>query len=161
MTLRQFHNGCCTLCFKEHFTQKNHFALFASNWLVTVCYLTHFTPQHSLRPEMFFSLEHFGPQPPLPPWNTLLLRTFYSFAYFAPWNTLLPQIFAMPWLTYIPNIQQRIKIFYSKVGLRVLFHIPISHHGQMNSKEQNVLRSKVFQGGKCVEEQSVPGSKRC
>ena len=61
MTLRQFHNGCCTLCFKEHFTQKNHFALFALNWLVTVCYLTHFTQQHTLHPEMFFSLEHFGP----------------------------------------------------------------------------------------------------
>ena len=157
MTLRQLHNGWRTLCFKEHFTQKNHFALFASNWLVTVCYLTHFIPQHTftLPPEMFFSLEHFGPQPPLPPRNTLLLRTFYSLAYFAPWNTLLPQIFAMPWLTYIPNIQQRIKIFYSKVGLRVLFHIPISHHGQMNSKDHNVLRSKLFQGDKGVEKDSV------
>ena len=90
---------------------------------------------------MFFSLEHFGPQPPLPPRNTLLLRTFYSLAHFAPWNTLLPKIIATPWLTYIPNIQQRIKIFYSKVGLRVLFYIPISHHGQMNSKDHNVLRS--------------------
>ena len=52
-------------------------------------------------------------------------------------------------------------MFYSKVGLRVLFHIPISHHGQMNSKDHNVLRSKVFQGEKGVEEQSVPGSQRC
>ena len=62
---------------------------------------------------------------------------------------------------WLKGVYKEIKIFYSKVGVRVLFYIPISHHGQMNSKEQNVLRSKVFQGGKCVEEQSVPGSKRC
>ena len=57
-----------TSCSKEQF---------ASNWLVTVCSKTHFTPQHTLPPGMFFFLEHFAPQPPLLP------RTFFSLAQFA------------------------------------------------------------------------------
>ena len=34
----------------------------ASNWLVTVCSLTHFTPQHTLPPGVFSSPAHFAPQ---------------------------------------------------------------------------------------------------
>ena len=45
-------------CWKEQF---------ASNWLVTVCSITHFTPQHTLPTGIFFSLEHSAPQPPLLP----------------------------------------------------------------------------------------------
>ena len=33
--------------------------------------------------------------------------------------------------------------------------------GAKCSREEMVLRSKGFQGAKCVEKQSVPGSKRC
>ena len=76
----------------------------ASNWLVTVCSLTHFTPQHTLPTGIFFYLEHSAPQPLLLPRtlfssaqfaseHTLLLSPLYSLAHFAPWNTLLPGIF--------------------------------------------------------------------
>ena len=86
-------------CSKEQFT---------SNWLITVCSLTHFTPQHTLPTGIFFSLEHFAPQPPLLPrtlfssaqfasQHTLLLSPLYSLAHFAPWNTLLPGIFWSKW----------------------------------------------------------------
>ena len=89
-----------TLCI-VNFCSKEQFA---SNWLVTVCSLTHFTPQHTLPTGIFFSLEHFAPQPPLLPrtlfssaqfasQHTLLLSPLYSLAHFAPWNTLLPGIF--------------------------------------------------------------------
>ena len=44
----------------------------------------------------------------------------------------------------------RFLIFYSKIGVRVLFYILISHYGQMNSKEHNMLKSKEFQEGKGV-----------
>ena len=80
-----------TSCSKEQF---------ASNWLVTVCSLTHFTPQHTLPPGMFFSLEHFAPQPPLLPrtlfssaqfasQHPLLLKTPCSSTHFAPQHTVL------------------------------------------------------------------------
>ena len=80
-----------TSCSKEQF---------ASNWLVTVCSLTHFTPQHTLPPGMFFSSAQFASQHPLLPktpcssthfasQHTLLLRTLCSSAYFASKNTLL------------------------------------------------------------------------
>ena len=73
---------------------------FASNWLVTVCSLTHFTPQHTLPPGMFFSSAQFAYQHPLLPktpcssthfasQHTLLLRTLCSSAHFASKNTLL------------------------------------------------------------------------
>ena len=120
-----------TLCFKEHFTPRNTLLL------NTLCFLT-----------------------PFAPWNTLLLRTLCSLTPFAPWNTLLLRIFSMPWFAYMPNTIF-FWHFYSKVQVWVLFPTPISHYGQMNTKEHNVLRSKVFQGAKCSEEQSVPGSKRC
>ena len=63
-----------TSCSKEQF---------ASNWLVTVCFLTHFTPQHTLPTGIFFFLEHFTPQPPLLP------RTLFSSAQFASQHPLL------------------------------------------------------------------------
>ena len=80
-----------TSCSKEQF---------ASNWLVTVCSLTHFTPQHTLPPGMFFSSAQFASQHPLllktpcssthfASQHTLLLRTLYSSAHFASKNTLL------------------------------------------------------------------------
>ena len=80
-----------TSCSKEQF---------ASNWLVTVCSLTHFTPQHTLPPGMFFSSAQFAPQHPLllktpcssthfASQHTLLLRTLCSSAHFASKNTLL------------------------------------------------------------------------
>ena len=80
-----------TSCSKEQF---------ASNWLVTVCSLTHFTPQHTLPPGMFFSSAQFASQHPLLPktpcssthfasQHTLLLRTLCSSAHFASKNTLL------------------------------------------------------------------------
>ena len=56
---------------------------FASNWLVTVCFLTHFTPQHTLPTGIFFFLKHFTPQPPLLP------RTLFSSAQFASQHPLL------------------------------------------------------------------------
>ena len=94
-----------TLCI-VNFCSKEQFA---SNWLVTVCSLTQFTPQHTLPTGIFFSLEHFAPQPPLLPrtlfssaqfasQHTLLLSPLYSLAHFAPWNTLLPGIFWSKWL---------------------------------------------------------------
>ena len=103
---------------------------------------------------------------------TLVPRTFYSLAYFTPWNTLLPQIFAMPWLTYIPNIQQRIEIFTLKLDSEscfiYLFHIMVKWipriimcWGAKCSREKRVLRSKVFQGAKGVGEQSVLRGKEC
>ena len=80
-----------TSCSKEQF---------ASNWHVTVCSLTHFTPQHTLPPGMFFSSAQFASQHPLLPktpcssthfasQHTLLLRTLCSSAHFASKNTLL------------------------------------------------------------------------
>merc|ERR1712051_768766 len=63
-----------TSCSKEQF---------ASNWLVTVCSLTHFTPQHTLPPGIFFSSAHFASQ------HTLLQRTLYSLEHFTPQHTLL------------------------------------------------------------------------
>ena len=56
---------------------------FASNWLVTVCILTHFAPQHTLPTGISFSMEHFTPQPPLLP------RTLFSSAQFASQHPLL------------------------------------------------------------------------
>ena len=84
-----------TFCSKEQFP---------SNWLVTVCFLTHITPQHTLPPGIFFSLEHSTPKPPLllrtlfspaqfASQHTLLLSPLYFIAHFASWNTLLPGIF--------------------------------------------------------------------
>ena len=80
-----------TSCSKEQF---------ASNWLVTVCSLTHFTPQHTLPPGIFFSSAQFASQHPLllktpcssthfASQHTLLLRTLCSSAHFASKNTLL------------------------------------------------------------------------
>ena len=80
-----------TSCSKEQFT---------SNWLLTVCSLTHFTPQHTLPPGMFFSSAQFATQHPLflktpcssthfASQHTLLLRTLCSSAHFASKNTLL------------------------------------------------------------------------
>ena len=80
-----------TSCSKEQF---------ASNWHVTVCSLTHFTPQHTLPPGMFFSSAQFASQHPFllktpcssthfASQHTLLLRTLCSSAHFASKNTLL------------------------------------------------------------------------
>ena len=80
-----------TSCSKEQF---------ASNWLVTVCSLTHFTPQHTLPPGMFFSSAQFASQHSLLPktpcslthfasQHTQLLSTLCSSAHFASKNTLL------------------------------------------------------------------------
>ena len=85
-----------TLCI-VNFCSKEQFA---SNWLVTVCSLTHFTPQHTLPPGMFFSSAQFASQHPLllktpcssthfASQHTLLLRTLCSSAHFASKNTLL------------------------------------------------------------------------
>ena len=90
-TLLKTHTLLVTFCSKEQF---------ASNWLVTVCSLTHFTPQHTLPPGMFFSSAQFASQHPLLPktpcssthfasQHTLLLRTLCSSAHFASKNTLL------------------------------------------------------------------------
>ena len=76
----------------------------SSNWLVTVCSLTHFTPQHTLPTGIIFSLEHSASKPSLLPrtlfssaqfasQHTLLLSPLYLLVHFAPWNTLLPGIF--------------------------------------------------------------------
>ena len=80
-----------TSCSKEQF---------ASYWLVTVFSLTHFTPQHTLPPGMFFSSAQFASQHSLLPktpcssthfasQHTRLLRTLCSSAHFASKNTLL------------------------------------------------------------------------
>ena len=127
-----------TLCSSAHCAPQNTLLL------STLCFKEHFTPWNTLLLNTLCFKEHFTPR------NTLLLRTFYSLAHFAPWNTLILKIFAMPWFTNIPNTIF-FEICYSIVQVWVLFHTPISHHGQMNSKEQNVSRSKVFHGGKCVE----------
>ena len=94
---------------------------FASNWLVTVCSVTHFTSQHTLPPGIFFSLKHSAPQPSLlprtlfssaqfasqhplllktpcssahfVPQQPLVLSTLYSLAHFAPWYTFFPRIY--------------------------------------------------------------------
>ena len=137
-----------TLCFSAHSAPQNTLLL------STLCFKEHFTPRNTLLLNTLCFLTPFAP------WNTLLLRTLCSLTPFAPWNTLLLRIFSMPWFTYMPNTIF-FWHFYSKVQVWVLFHTPISHYGQMNTKEHNVLRSKVFQGAKCSEEQSVPGSKRC
>ena len=102
--------------------------------LITPCFSAHSAPQNTLLLSTLCFKEHFTPR------NTLLLRTFYSLAHFAPWNTLILKIFAMPWFTNIPNTFF-FEICYSIVQVWVLFHTPISHHGQMNSKDHNVLRS--------------------
>ena len=122
-----------TLCFKEHFTPRNTLLL------NTLCFLT-----------------------PFAPWNTLLLRTLCSLTPFAHWNTLLLRIFSTPWFTYMPNT-----IFFdiftlkfkSESGFIHLFHImvkwiprSIMSWGAKCSREQSVLRSKVFQGAKGVKE---------
>ena len=96
---RTFYSSA-TLCI-VNFCSKEQFA---SNWLVTVCSLTHFTPQHTLPTGIIFSLEHSASKPSLLPrtlfssaqfasQHTLLLSPLYSLAHFAPWNTLLPGIF--------------------------------------------------------------------
>ena len=99
-------HGWRTLCFKEHFTQKEHFALLhlaQKNSLLQIA-LLQFTPQHTLPHGMFSYSEHFAPQPPLPlktlcsltPFaarNTLLLNTLCSSSPFTPWNTLLLNTF--------------------------------------------------------------------
>ena len=85
-----------TLCIVKSCSKEQ----FASNWHVTVCSLTHFTPQHTLPPGMFFSSAQFASQHPLLPktpcssthfasQHTLLLRTLCSSAHFASKNTLL------------------------------------------------------------------------
>ena len=90
-TLLKTHTLHCHILLKEQF---------ASKWLVTVCSLTQFTPQHTLPPGIFFSSAQFASQHPLllktpcssthfASQHTLLLRTLCSSAHFASKNTLL------------------------------------------------------------------------
>ena len=77
--------GWRTLCFKEHFTQKEHFA---SQELNTLCFKEHFTksrftPQHTLLLNTLCYSEPFTPH------YTLLLSTLCSSEHFAPQHTLL------------------------------------------------------------------------
>jgi hypothetical protein len=106
-----------TLCI-VNFCSKEQFA---SNRLVTVCFLRHFTHQHTLPTGISFFLEHSTSQPPLLPrtlfsstqfasqhplllitlcssaqftaQHTLLLSPLYSITHFATWNTLLSEVF--------------------------------------------------------------------
>ena len=78
--------GWRTLCFKEHFTQKEHFA---SQELNTLCFKEHFTksqftPQHTLL------LNTLCYSKPFTPHCTLLLNTLCHSEPFTPHYTLLP-----------------------------------------------------------------------
>jgi hypothetical protein len=111
-----------SLCSLEHFTSK---------WHGTLCFPTHFAPQHTLLPDTLYSSAHFTPQ------HTLLQRALFSLAHFASKNTLLPRT-----LCFLCSREQSIlwRTFYK---------------GAKCSREQSVLRSKVFQEAKCAGEQSV------
>ena len=99
-------DGWRTLCFKEHFTQKEHFASQELNTLRspthltksqftsqhtlllnTLCYSEPFTPHYTLLLSTLCSSEHFAPQ------HTLLQRTLYSSTHFTPQHTLLLNTF--------------------------------------------------------------------
>ena len=65
-------------------------------------------------------------------------------------NNNMYVISAMPWFTY--SMQKNLLDFWF-FTLKLeseSFYILISHYGQMNSKEHNMLKSKEFQGGKGV-----------
>ena len=98
---RTFYSSA-TLCI-VNFCSKEQFA---SNWLVTVCSLTHFTPQHTLPTGISFSLEHSALQPSLLPTtlfssvqfasqHLLLLKTPCSSAHFAAQHTILMIFFSL------------------------------------------------------------------
>ena len=149
---------------------------------VTIYSSTHFAPKHPLPLRTLLLLGALCYSTHFTTWNTLLLCTLYSIAHFAPWNTLLPRVFCSlehfdpkPHLLPKAYLIQKI-VFTIKLEAEFCFRYFTSWSNEFQgakmlgrkrclrakcSREEMVLRSKGFQGAKCVQKQSVPGSKRC
>ena len=141
-----------SFCSLEHFTLK---------WLGTVCFPTHFAPQHTLLPDTLYSSAHFTSQ------HTLLPRILFSSAHFTSWNTLLPRTLCF---LCSKDCREHFTKEQNVPGSKVF-------QGAECSRKQNVLGSKVLQEAKrpgikmflgakyetakCVKKQSVMGSKVC